>query len=214
MITENQQMINQLMDEGEYAPLYPFVLKSELSEFQKILISLMLNDIRMNGSITWKHQTYADKTNTSRTGIRKQFKILTELKIIIPFENNKAGSKSNKFAISFNAISDFKRGNRRTTPGNGETKHKMVTEEPHMVTEEPQHGNGETQHGNGETLHGNGETLHGNRGVHIKKAKETNKQKDKEILNIEPEYNSFVFNVPPKDVPKNEFENWLQEIEL
>jgi hypothetical protein len=200
MITENQQMINQLMDEGEYAPLYPFVLKSELSEFQKILISLMLNDIRMNGSITWKHQTYADKTNTSRTGIRKQFKILTELKIIIPYENNKAGSKSNKFAISFNAISDFKRGNRRTTPGNGETKHKMVTEEP--------------QHGNGETQHGNGETLHGNRGVHIKKAKETNKQKDKEILNIEPEYNSFVFNVPPKDVPKNEFENWLQEIEL
>ena len=29
----------------------------------------MLNDIRMNGTITWKHQTYADKLNKSRKGI-------------------------------------------------------------------------------------------------------------------------------------------------
>ena len=154
MKTENQEMIQQLMDEGEYSPLYPFVLQSNLSDFQKILISIMLNDIRMNGSITWKHQTYADKLLKSRKGIWDQFRILNECGIIIPMEDNKAGSKSNKFTISFSAISDYKPVTRKKKPVTGENK--PVTGESKPVTP----------------------------GLHIKKLKEINKETNKENKKI------------------------------
>jgi hypothetical protein len=30
--TKNQEMIQQLMDEGDYAPLYPFISQSKLTD--------------------------------------------------------------------------------------------------------------------------------------------------------------------------------------
>ena len=92
-------MIQQLMDEGDYAPSYPFVLKSNLSALEKLLVGQMLNDIRMNGNITWKHQTYADKLGSSRQVIMKLFGKLKELGILIAGESNKQGGKSNTFTI-------------------------------------------------------------------------------------------------------------------
>jgi len=168
MKTENQEMIQQLMDEGEYSPLYPFVLQSNLSDFQKILISIMLNDIRMNGSITWKHQTYADKLLKSRKGIWDQFRILNECGIIIPMEDNKAGSKSNKFTISFSAISDYKPVTRKKKPVTGENK--PVTGESKPVT--------------GESKPVTGESKPVTPGLHIKKLKEINKETNKENKKI------------------------------
>ena len=50
-----------------------------LLDFQKLLITQMLNDIRMNGVIKWKHETYASKLNKTRHGILKQFKELLKI---------------------------------------------------------------------------------------------------------------------------------------
>ena len=168
MKTNNQEMIQELMNEGEYSPLYPFVLQSKLSDFQKILVSLMLNDIRMNGTITWKHQTYADKLLKSRKGIWDQFRILTELGIIIPCEDNKAGGKSNTFIVSFTAISDYRpvTGKNRSTPVTGENK--PVTGENKPVT--------------GKNKPVTGENKPVTQQLHINKVKETNKEINKEII--------------------------------
>ena len=170
--TQNQEMIQQFMDEGEYAPLYPFVSRSKLSEYRKILISLMLNDIRMNGSRTWKHQTYADKSNTTRVGVWKQFKQLTELGIIIPSDSNKPGSKGNTYTVSFSAITDYEPVNAKHKPVND--KHIApvnLKQEPVNLKQEPV---------NIEPLPVNDKQQPVNRGYHIKKPKETNKENNKE----------------------------------
>jgi len=110
------------MDEGVYAPLYPLVLESHLNDFQKLLISLMLNDIRMNGNITWKQSTYASKTNKNRKTIVLHFRILTELGILIPESDNKVGGKSNKYTISFSAITDYKPVTSQSKPVTSQSK--------------------------------------------------------------------------------------------
>ena len=159
-MTNNQEMIQQLMDEGVYAPLYPLVLESHLNDFQKLLISLMLNDIRMNGNITWKQSTYASKTNKNRKTIVLHFRILTELGILIPESDNKVGGKSNKYTISFSAITDYKPVTSQSKPVTSQSKpvtsqSKPVTSQSKPVTPV----------------------------LHIKKDKEINKETYKEIIN-------------------------------
>ena len=165
-ITQNQEVIQQLMDEGDYAPLYPCVLQSKLTDLQKLLVTLMVNDIRMNGYITWKQSTYADKLGKSRKTIVQYFKMLTEEKIIIPEVGNKPGSKNNKFTISFSAIDDYipvtalvKAVTSLSKPVTSQSKpvtsqSKPVTSQSKPVTP----------------------------GLHIKKLKETNKETNKEII--------------------------------
>ena len=152
MKTQNQDMIKQLMDEGDYAPSYPFVTRSKLSDFQKLLITQMLNDIQMNGNITWKHETYAAKLGKSRKGVLGQFKVLTELEILVPHKDNKVGGKSNKFSISFSKIDEYGPVTREEEPVTLETK--PVTREDKPVT----------------------------RASHIKKDKEIYKEKNKETI--------------------------------
>jgi hypothetical protein len=220
------------MDEGEYAPLYPFITRSNLSDFQKILVSLMMNDIRMNGSITWKHETYANKMNASRMGICKQFKVLTKNGIIIPDSNNKAGSKNNKFTLSFTAITDYK-------PDNGEHKadnQENMLVDQNLITESNKPDNGEHKADNGEHKADNGEHKADTPGKHIKKLnkhKENNKERIKELdeetsidfssLNdIDVEYDLTPLNykrpnndIDLKDDPTpEELDAWLQTLDL
>ena len=164
--TQNQEMIQQLMDEGDYAPSYPFVLKSKLSALEKLLVGQMLNDIRMNGNITWKHQTYADKLGSKRQVIMKLFGKLKQLGILIAGESNKVGGKSNTFAISFNAIEDYKTCNIQTQVKPETSRPKPETSRPQPETSRPQP---ETSRPKPDT-----ET------IHIKKLKETNKENNKE----------------------------------
>ena len=164
--TKNQEMIQQLMDEGDYAPSYPFVLRSNLSALEKLLVGQMLNDIRMNGTITWKHQTYADKLGSKRQVIMKLFGKLKQLGILIANENNKQGGKSNTFEISFNAIEDYE-------TCNIQTQVKPETSRPKPETSKPQP---ETFRLKPETSRPKPDT----ESIHIKKLKETNKENNKE----------------------------------
>jgi hypothetical protein len=180
-MNQNQEMIQLLIEEGEYAPMYPFVAKSNLSDFQKILVSHMLNDIRMNGTITWKHETYASKLNASRMGVCKQFQKLTEAGIIIPEKDNKAGSKNNKFSISFSAISDYvvvKADNDKHKADNEE----YISDDNKADNQEHKADNQEHKADNQEHKADNDEHKADTRRYHIKKIKETNKETNKEII--------------------------------
>ena len=61
----------------------------------------MLNDFEMNGKVQWCHQTYADKSGTTRPAIIEYFKQLQELKVIKPLDTNKNGSRHNKFDLNW-----------------------------------------------------------------------------------------------------------------
>ena len=161
MKTQNQEMIQQLMDEGDYAPSYPFVLKSKLSALEKLLVGQMLNDIRMNGNITWKHQTYADKLGSSRYVMLRLFKKLETYGILIAGESNKAGGKSNTFSISFNSIEDYKPVTSSSKPVTSSSKPVTSSQEPVTFSTKPV-----------------------TKTTHIKKLKETNKENNKESINI------------------------------
>ena len=164
--TKNQEMIQQLMDEGDYAPLYPDILRSDLTDLQKLVVSLMCNDIRMNGSITWKQQTYADKLGKSRQSIYKNFKWLEENGMLIANANNKAGGKSNTYNLSFSTILDYKTCKPKIQVPPVNSKPKPVNAKPQPVNIEP--------------LPVNLETQSVVEGLHIKKPKETNKENNKE----------------------------------
>jgi|TARA_R110000751_G_C13766598_1_gene479744 hypothetical protein len=171
--TKNQEMIQQLMDEGDYAPLYPFISQSKLTDLQKLLVGLMCNDIYMNGTITWKHQTYGDKLNVSRQTIFNNIKSLTSIGVIIPGFDNKAGGKSNTYSISFSAISEYK------TCKDGDTTCKgKIQVPPVKLEQEPVKL--ETQPVKIETKPVKIETKPVKAALHIKKPKESNKENNKE----------------------------------
>tara|TARA_R110000737_G_scaffold90812_2_gene123120 strand:+ start:1422 stop:2087 length:666 start_codon:yes stop_codon:yes gene_type:complete len=187
MKTQNQEMIQQLMDEGDYAPSYPFVLKSKLTPIQKLLVSLMLNDIYMNGTITWKHQTYADKLKVSRQSIFNNIKSLTSIGIIIPGSDNKAGGKSNTYSISFSAISEFEtckdtdttcKAKVQVSPVKIETKPVKIETKPVKIETQPVKI----------------ETKPVKTALHIKKPKETNKENNKESKEEDYDNGSFFGN--------------------
>ena len=120
----------------------------------------------MNGNITWKHETYAAKLGKSRKGVLGQFKVLTELEILVPHKDNKVGGKSNKFSISFSKIDEYGPVTREEEPVTLETKPvtlqtKPVTLETKPVTREDKPVT---------------------RASHIKKDKEIYKEKNKETI--------------------------------
>ena len=201
MKTQNQDMIQQLMDEGEYAPLYPFVLQSKLTDLQKLLVTLMLNDIRMNGWITWKQSTYADKLGKSRKTLVQYFKMFTESGIIIPEEGNKPGSKSNRFTISFSAIEDFKPVTPQSKPVTSQSKPVTLQSKPVTLQSKPV-----TPQSKPVTPR-----------LHIKKLKETNKESNKEIIKkVKGEDTSFLgfMKGAEDDKPKDELEEFLEEFDI
>lgn len=238
MKTKNQEMIQLFKEEGEYAPMYPIIAKSHLSDFQKVLITHMLNDISMNGYITWKHETYASKINASRMGVCRQFKVLVELGILIPLENNKAGSKNNKFEISFSAIDSYKPDNGvNSKPDNGVIRRPVIQQvsQPGILLEKPDNGvhkpdNGVHKPDNGVHKADNGVHKADNQDKHIKKDKENNKENNKESLK-EPNFDDSFFDdididtkvnyktietqeQPKKDISQDELEEFLANLDI
>ena len=193
MKTKNQEMIQQFMDEGDYPNLFPIILKSKLTPLEKLTVSTMTNDIRMNGGVTWKHQTYADKLGSSRNVMINMFHKLIELGILIPNESNKAGGKSNTFTISFSSIEDYNPSPRKK-PVTSSSKpvtsslEKPVTSNPKPVTSS----------------------------IHIKKPKENNKENNKESLKgEEPETSFYSFmEGANEDKPKDEMDIFLDNLDI
>ena len=208
MKTQNQEMIQQLMDEGDYAPSYPFVLKSKLTHTQKLLVTLMLNDIRMNGTITWKHQTYADKLAVSRQSVFNNIKSLTSIGIIIPGSDNKAGGKSNTYSISFSAISEYKTCKDTDTTCKDTAHEKPVKIEPQPVKIEKKPVKIDTKPVKIEPQPVK-------TALHIKKPKE-NKENNKESLKKEePETSFYSFmKGANEDKPKDEMDIFLDNLDI
>tara|TARA_R110000765_G_scaffold236267_2_gene339124 strand:- start:9034 stop:9687 length:654 start_codon:yes stop_codon:yes gene_type:complete len=206
MKTANQEQIQKIMDEGDYAPMYPIISKSNLHPLEKILVSHICNDIRMNGTVTWKHQTYADKTNTSRQVIYKYFKKFVSIGLLVPHENNKAGSKSNKFDINLLLLVS---GQPETSGSNLKSK---VSSKPETSDYKPETSDSkpETSGSEPETSGTKPETPV----VHIKKPKETNKENNKEILKKDINESSFYVSSDIKDSNAEHLRNINQKANI
>ena len=213
MKTHNQEMIQQLMDEGDYPNLFPIILKSKLTPLEKLAVSTMTNDIRMNGEVTWKHQTYADKLGSSRNVMINMFHKLIELGILIPNESNKAGGKSNTFTISFSSIEDY----------NPSPRKKPVTSNPKPVTsslEKPVTSNPKPVTSNPKPVTSNPKPVTSNpkpvtSSIHIKKPKENNKENNKESLKGGKETSFYSFMEGAiEDKPKDEMDIFLEELDI
>jgi hypothetical protein len=206
MKTANQEQIQKLMDEGNYAPEYPIVTQSNLSWFEKVLVTQILNDIYMNGTVTWKHQTYADKLNSSRQVIYKYFKKFVSIGLLVPHENNKAGSKSNKFDINLLLLVS---GQPETSGSNLKSK---VSSKPETSDYKPETSDSkpETSGSEPETSGTKPETPV----VHIKKPKETNKENNKEILKKDINESSFYVSSDIKDSNAEHLRNINQKANI
>ena len=86
----------------------------------KILLTLMCNDLYMNGMITWKQNTYADKMGITRQSVNKMFNRLIDIDVLIPDSKNKPGSKHNTFQLSIRNIHKLVKNNNgfKTKPVN------------------------------------------------------------------------------------------------
>tara|TARA_R110000796_G_scaffold61179_9_gene141755 strand:- start:2358 stop:2966 length:609 start_codon:yes stop_codon:yes gene_type:complete len=191
MKTANQEQIQKIMDEGDYAPMYPIISKSKLSHLEKILVSFICNDIRMNGTVTWKHQTYADKINSSRNVVHRTFKKFVEIGLLVPHQENKPGSKSNKFDINLLLLDTEQPVTSGTKPVTSGTEPvtsgtKPVTSSTKPVTPV----------------------------VHIKKPKETNKENNKETLKKDINESSFYVSSDIKDSNAEHLRNINQKASI
>ena len=111
---ENRNKILQsMMDNNKFTINFNFITEyKDIHATWKVLINLMLNDLYMNGFITWKQSTYADKMGCSRQHMSGLFKTLTDVGVLIPESTNKPGSKSNKYKISTHNIVNLKTTNK------------------------------------------------------------------------------------------------------
>ena len=213
MKTANQEQIQKLLDEGNYAPAYPIVTESNLSYMEKALVTQMLNDIHMNGEVTWKHETYASKLNSSRSVILRTFKKFVETGLLLAHEDNKPGSKSNKFDINLKLL----------VTGKPDTSSNMLPLEPETSGSEP------VTSGSEPVTSGHQPVTSGSKpvtsSVHIKKTKETNKENNKESLKKDFNESSFYVSndiskanqeyfSKKEEVSKTDMEIWLQSIDI
>jgi len=89
-------------DEKKYGTYFEFITSLKIDSTIKWVLTLMANDTYMNGAITWKQSTYADKLGFSRRHMINIFDNLIQLKVIIPHKDNKEGSKQNKYTLTNN----------------------------------------------------------------------------------------------------------------
>lgn len=81
----------------------------------KLLLMAIFNNVFMNGHITWKQKTYADKLGLTRSTVHKAFQKLEELRIIVPHKDNKPGGKQNKYDVRFENIRNLEKGKKKET---------------------------------------------------------------------------------------------------
>jgi len=89
-------------DEKKFGTHFEFITSLKIDSTIKWVLTLMANDMYMNGAITWKQSTYADKIGLNRRQMVNIFNNLIDLKVIIPHKDNKEGGKSNKYTLTTN----------------------------------------------------------------------------------------------------------------
>jgi hypothetical protein len=202
MKTANQQFLKEQMDKGDYAPMYPIISKSNLSYLEKIILTQVCNDIFMNGTVTWKHQTYADKVNTSRLLVLRAFKKFISIGLLIPHKENKPGSKSNKFDINLLLLDTEQ----------PDTSSNMLPLEPVTSSTKPVTSSKEPVTSSTEPVTSSTKPV--TPVVHIKKPKETNKENNKEILKKDFDESSFYVSNDIKDSNAEHLRNINQKANI
>lgn len=117
------EFLQKQWDDKEVGVLYNIIWRQKgIDASIKGLLTYMCNDIGMNGSVTWKQSTYADKVGMSRQYVIDLFNKFEELRILIPDPSNKPGSKKNtyKLVLNFDALrktnNGFKKGKKTCQP--------------------------------------------------------------------------------------------------
>jgi hypothetical protein len=87
-------------DANFYSTPTDILSTSTFSSDQKLLFIVMMADLEMNGHIKWAQQTYADKTGKTRKYVNAFFKLCVDKKLLTPYEQNKVGSKHNKYQFN------------------------------------------------------------------------------------------------------------------
>jgi hypothetical protein len=113
--------LQQQWDDKEVGVLYNIVWQQKgIDASIKGLLTYMCNDVGMNGAVTWKQMTYADKLGMSRQHIMSLFAKFEDLRILIPDKSNKPGAKHNTYrlVLNFDALRKTNNGFKKnmTTP--------------------------------------------------------------------------------------------------
>ena len=95
------EFLQKQYDDKEFGSSFNFIMKQKgIDSTHKLVYNLMCNDSFMNGRVTWKQSTYADKLGLSRQQMSNIFNIFIEAKVLIPDTDNKPGSKSNSYILT------------------------------------------------------------------------------------------------------------------
>jgi len=128
MIEKNKRskFLQQQLDDKEFTNSFNFIKRIKgVDSTAKLLLIEMCNDLYMNGTVSWKQSTYADRLGLTRQQISNWFKKFVKLEILLPDPSNKQGSKQNKYSVNHY---NFKKLSRHVKPGihtfkAGDTQH-------------------------------------------------------------------------------------------
>ena len=97
------EFLQKQHDEKKIKIEYDFIMECKgIDMTQKVVYNCMCNDVYMNGCVTWKQMTYADKLGLSRQQVSNIFKLFESVGILVPHKDNKPGSKKNKYELTTN----------------------------------------------------------------------------------------------------------------
>lgn len=95
------KFLQEQLDNKDYTLNFNFIDKYKgIDSTHKRVYNLMCNDVFMNGSVTWKQSTYADKLGLSRQQMSNIFHLFEDKGILIASRNNKAGAKNNTYQLT------------------------------------------------------------------------------------------------------------------
>jgi hypothetical protein len=108
MKKDYKPIFDGLKKEGNYYHTYNLLISSPYwKDHFKVLLTVMLSDISMNGRVQWCHNTYADKIGKTRHSVLDYFRQLEELQILVPSEDNKKGSKYNTYDFKWHTFKEI-----------------------------------------------------------------------------------------------------------
>jgi len=102
---KQQEFLQQQKDDKKTGQWYwELAAIPNLDASWKLLLMAIFNNVFMNGHITWKQMTFADKLGITRSTVHKAFQKMEKLGIIVPHKDNKAGGKQNKYDVRFDKL--------------------------------------------------------------------------------------------------------------
>ena len=114
---QRSKFLQKQLDDNEFTNSFNFIKRIKgLDSTAKLLLIDMCNDLYMNGSVTWAHQTYADRCGLSRRQVVRWFDTFVENNVLLPDANNKVGGRKNRFGINHNNFKNLIKSKQPVTP--------------------------------------------------------------------------------------------------